>query len=86
MIYGNDVTHIVTEEGIAYLYKTDSVSERKEAISAIAGVTPIGLRHDSRKTKELRDKGLIAFPEDLDIRRTDAKRTLLAAKKCGRAR
>lgn len=80
MIYGNDVTHIVTEEGIAYLYKTDSVSERKEAISAIAGVTPIGLRHDSRKTKELRDKGLIAFPEDLDIRRTDAKRTLLAAK------
>ena len=80
MIYGEDVTHIVTEEGIAYLYKTDSMAERREAISAIAGVTPIGLKHESKKTKELRKKGLIALPEDLNIRRTDAKRSLLAAK------
>lgn len=80
MIYGDDVTHIVTEEGIAYLYKTDSMAERREAIAAIAGVTPIGLNHKSKKTKELRDKGLIALPEDLQIRRTDAKRSLLAAK------
>ena len=80
MIYGEDVTHIVTEEGIAYLYKTDSMEERREAISAIAGVTPIGLQSDTRKIKELRERGLIAFPEDLNIRRTDAKRSLLAAK------
>lgn len=80
MIYGEDVTHIVTEEGIAYLYKTDSMEERREAISAIAGVTPIGLQSDTRKIKELRERGLIAFPEDLNIRRTDAKRSMLAAK------
>jgi malonate decarboxylase alpha subunit len=80
MIYGKDVTHIVTEEGIAYLYKANSMEERRQAIAAIAGVTPIGLEHDVRKTEKLRREGLIALPEDLGIRRTDAKRSLLAAK------
>ncbi|MBN8203110.1 MULTISPECIES: malonate decarboxylase subunit alpha [Bacillaceae] len=80
MIYGQDVTHIVTEEGIAYLYKTDSMEERRQAIAAIAGVTPIGLKHDIKATEKLRREGLIALPEDLGIRRTDAKRSLLAAK------
>jgi malonate decarboxylase alpha subunit len=80
MIYGEDVTHIVTEEGIAYLYKANSMEERRQAIAAIAGVTPIGLEHDIRKTDKLRREGLIALPEDLGIRRTDAKRSLLAAK------
>src|SRR5690625_1418798 len=80
MIYGEDVTHIVTEEGIAYLYKADSMAQRREMIAAIGGVTSIGLKHDPKKTKELREKGLVALPEDLDIRRTDAKRSLLAAK------
>lgn len=80
MIYGEDVTHIVTEEGIAYLYKATSMEERRQAIAAIAGVTPIGLEHDIRKTDKLRREGLIALPEDLGIRRTDAKRSLLAAK------
>ncbi|MGA5691590.1 malonate decarboxylase subunit alpha [Cytobacillus pseudoceanisediminis] len=80
MIYGQDVTHIVTEEGIAYLYKTDSMEERRQAIAAIAGVTPLGLKHDVKATEKLRREGLIALPEDLGIRRTDAKRSLLAAK------
>lgn len=80
MIYGHDVTHIVTEEGIAYLYKTDSMEERRRAIAAIAGVTPLGLKHDVKATEKLRREGLIALPEDLGIRRTDAKRSLLAAK------
>jgi len=80
MIYGEDVTHIVTEEGIAYLYKANSMEERREAIAAIAGVTPLGLEHDVRKTDKLRREGLIALPEDLGIRRTEAKRSLLAAK------
>ncbi|GIN20481.1 malonate decarboxylase subunit alpha [Siminovitchia fordii] len=80
MIYGEDVTHVVTEEGIAYLYKTDSIEKRREALSAIAGVTPVGLKQSAFKTEELRREGLIAYPEDLQIRRTDAKRSLLAAK------
>src|ERR1700729_2180516 len=43
MIYGDDVTHLVTEEGVAHLYKTEGLEERKAAIAAIAGVTEIGL-------------------------------------------
>ncbi|PIJ99945.1 malonate decarboxylase subunit alpha [Lysinibacillus sphaericus] len=80
MIYGEDVTHVVTEEGIAYLYKTDSPAEKREMIAAIAGVTPIGMNHNPKLSKQLREKGLIAMPEDLGIRRADAKRSLLAAK------
>ena len=80
MIYGDDVTHVVTEEGVAYLYKTESLEERKAAIEAIAGATDIGRRADPKRTAELRRRGMVATPEDLGIRRTDARRTLLAAR------
>lgn len=79
MIYSEDTTHIVTEEGIAYLYKTDSMEERKAAIEAIAGVTPVGLRSNPATVKDLRERGIVALPEDLGVRRQDAKRSLLAA-------
>ncbi len=80
MIYGDDVTHVITEEGIAYLYKAQSLEERKQALGAIAGVTPLGREHDRSLNDRLRQDGLVAFPEDLHIRRTDARRSLLAAK------
>ena len=80
MIYGDDVTHLLTEEGIAYLYKARSLEERQAMIAAVAGVTSIGLRHDPKDTERMRREGLIALPEDLGIRRTDASRELLAAK------
>ncbi|PTM56857.1 malonate decarboxylase subunit alpha [Desmospora activa] len=80
MIYGDDVTHVVTEEGIAYLYQAHSLEERREALSAIAGVSPTGLSFDRGRLEQLRREGIVAFPEDLGIRRTEAKRSLLAAK------
>ncbi|MEQ6329891.1 malonate decarboxylase subunit alpha [Pseudomonas chengduensis] len=80
MIYGDDVTHLLTEEGIAYLYKARTVEERQAMIAAVAGVTAIGLRRDPKETARMRREGLIALPEDLGIRRTDASRELLAAK------
>ena len=80
MIYGDDVTHVLTEEGIAYLYKARSLEERQAMIAAVAGISPIGLRHDPRETLRMRREGLIALPQDLGIRRTDASRELLAAK------
>jgi malonate decarboxylase alpha subunit len=80
MIYGDDVTHLVTEEGVAYLYKTEGLEQRKAAIAAIAGATEIGLRADPKRTAELRSRGIVATPEDLDVRRTEASRTLLAAR------
>lgn len=80
MVYGDDVTHVVTEEGIAYLYKAQNLEERRRALTAVAGVTPIVQRSDPEVTEELRKAGVIAFPEDLKIKRTDAKRSLLAAR------
>jgi malonate decarboxylase alpha subunit len=80
MIYGDDVSHVVTEEGVAYLYKARDLGERRSALAAIAGVTSVGLRHDPRHTEKLRRDGLVAFPEDLGVRPLDAKRSLLAAK------
>ena len=80
MIYGDDVTHVLTEEGIAYLYKARSLDERKAMLAAVAGVTPIGLRHDPATTAGLRAAGLIALPEDMGVNRADATRSLLAAK------
>ncbi|PTB20249.1 malonate decarboxylase subunit alpha [Trinickia symbiotica] len=80
MIYGDDVSHVVTEEGIAYLHKAQGVEERRAALAAVAGVTPIGLRAEPARTAELRRRGIVAYPEDLGIRRGQAKRTLLAAR------
>ncbi|MDF7668124.1 malonate decarboxylase subunit alpha [Lactobacillus sp. ESL0703] len=79
MIYSEDTTHIVTEEGIAYLYKTDSMAERQAAIEAIAGVTPVGLRSNPVVVEDLRQRGIVAFPEDLGVKRNQATRSLLAA-------
>ena len=80
MIYGDDVTHVVTEEGVAYLYRAQNIDERRAALAAIAGVTPVGLRAEEQRTQALRASGVVAFPEDLGVRRSDANRTLLAAR------
>ena len=57
MIYGDDVTHVLTEEGIAYLYKAQSLEQRQAMIAAVAGVTPIGLRHDPARRAACAAKG-----------------------------
>jgi len=80
MIYGDDVTHVVTEEGIACLYKSSSLEERRAALAAVAGVSPVGLKSDPKRVEKLRRDGIVAFPEDLHVSRNDAKRSLLAAR------
>jgi malonate decarboxylase alpha subunit len=80
MIYGDDVSHVVTEEGIAYLYKTDGIEERRRALAAVAGVSPIGLKAKPQETAQLRRRGVVAFPEDVGVRRLQATRSLLAAR------
>src|SRR3984957_15352466 len=57
MIYGDDVSHVVTEEGIAYLYKAQSLEERRQALAAVAGVTEIGMRAQSKEVALLRERG-----------------------------
>jgi len=80
MIYGDDVSHVVSEEGIAYLYKAEGAEERRAALAAIAGATSIGRGADPKRSASLRARGLIAYPEDLGVRRTEARRSLLAAR------
>lgn len=80
MVYGDDVSHVVTEQGIAYLYKAENLEERKNALKAIAGVTSLGLSAKKEITDSLRKKGIVAYPSDLGIKATDATRNLLAAK------
>src|SRR5580698_10185396 len=80
MIYGDDVSHVVTEEGIAYLYQAEGIEERRRALAAVAGVSPVGLKAKASETAVLRSKGVVAYPQDLGIQRLQAKRSLLAAR------
>ena len=80
MIYGDDVSHVVTEEGVAYLYKAHSLADRRAALAAVAGVTPVGIGASARQTDQLRRDGLVAYPEDLKISAAQADRSLLAAR------
>jgi malonate decarboxylase alpha subunit len=80
MIYGDDVSHVVTEEGVAYLYKAEGGEERRQALSSIAGVTSVGRKVKDETIRSLRERGIVAYPEDLGIQRTEARRSLLAAK------
>ena len=80
MIYGDDVSHVVTEEGIAYLYKTEGLEERRRALAAVAGVSPIGRRAKPEDTAELRRRGIVAYPSDIGVERLRAHRSLLAAR------
>jgi malonate decarboxylase alpha subunit len=80
MIYADDVTHIVTEEGIANLLLCRDVDEREQAIRGVAGYTEVGRGRDRAKVEDLRARGIIRRPEDLGIEPLDADRALLAAK------
>jgi malonate decarboxylase alpha subunit len=80
MIYGEDVSHVLTEEGIANLLLCRTDEEREQAIRGVAGYTPVGLGRDKRMVENLRDRGIIRRPEDLGIDKRDATRDLLAAR------
>jgi len=80
MIYGDDVTHILTEEGIANLLLCRGEEEREQAIRGVAGYTPVGMGRDKQMVENLRDRGIIQRAEDLGIDKRLATRDLLAAK------
>ncbi|WP_067062559.1 malonate decarboxylase subunit alpha [Roseateles chitosanitabidus] len=80
MIYGEDVSHVLTEEGIANLLLCRSDEEREQAIRGVAGYTAVGLARDARMVDNLRDRGVIRRPADLGIDPRDATRNLLAAR------
>ena len=80
MIYGDDVSHVLTEEGLANLLLCRSDEERAEAIRGVAGFTAVGQQRDRRAVENLRDRGVIQRPQDLGIDPRDATRNLLAAR------
>ncbi len=80
MIYGEDVTHIVSEEGIANLLLCRTTEEREQAIRGIAGFTDVGRARDRKMVEKLRARKIIRRPEDLGINPLDADRSMLAAR------
>jgi malonate decarboxylase alpha subunit len=80
MIYGDDVTHVVTEEGIANLLLCRSPEERADAIRGVAGYTPVGRSRSRSAVEALRGRGIVRRPEDLGIAVREATRDLLAAR------
>ena len=80
MVYGDDVTHIVTEEGIANLLLCRDKDEREHAIRGVAGYTDVGRGRDTKLVQRLRERGAIQRPEDLGIDPLDADHDLLAAR------
>lgn len=80
MIYSDDITHIISEEGIAYVHMCEDMEQKIAAIRAVAGYTEIGLLADEKETKALRHKGMVKTPEDLGIDVSRATRDMLAAK------
>jgi len=80
MIYGDDVTHILTEEGIANLLLVRNDEEREQAVRGVAGYTPVGMARDRRIVENLRDRGVIRRPEDMGVDTRLATRNLLAAR------
>ena len=80
MIYGDDLTHLITEVGLSYVYMAENLEERKKLIAAVAGDTPIGRTITEKEIKELRAAGKVQFPEDLGIDVSEATPDRMAAK------
>ncbi len=80
MIYADDVTHIVTEEGVANLLLCRDKDEREQAVRGVAGYTEVGRGRDKKMVQKLRERGVIKRPEDLGVDVLDADRSLLAAR------
>lgn len=80
MIYGDDVSHVITEQGVANLLRCRSPQDREAALRAIAGETEFGKRQSPVTTESLRRRGIVMFPADLGIDVRTGTRDLLAAK------
>ena len=79
MIYGDAITQIVTEKGLAHLHKCATLQEREAAIKAVAGDTDLGKQAKPEETADLRRRKVVQTPEDLGIDVAEANTSLLAA-------
>ncbi|MBA4388581.1 MAG: malonate decarboxylase subunit alpha [Verrucomicrobia bacterium] len=79
MIAGEQLTHLVTEAGIAVLHACPDVETRMQAIAAIAGDTPVGRTAKPDISNKLRRAGILRTADDLGVDRARANASLLAA-------
>ncbi len=79
MIYGRDVTHLVTEHGVAYLYMARDGDERRQMVASVAGDTSVGVDLDGDVRELLRQMGAVATAADLQVDVSAATRAQLAA-------
>lgn len=79
MIAGDQVTHIVTEQGIAYLDRCMDCDTRQKAVAAVAGETPVGAKANAADRDKLRAAGILKTVEDLGIDPAMATPELLPA-------
>jgi malonate decarboxylase alpha subunit len=79
MIYGDAVTQVVSELGIAHLHKCATLEEREAALKAIAGDTDLGKEAKPEQTTDLRRRKVVQTLEDLGINPAEANTSLLAA-------
>ena len=77
MIAGDQVTHIVTETGIAYLDKCPDSETRQKAVAAVAGDTPVGLKINTAARDALRSAGILKTVADLGLDPATATTDLL---------
>src|ERR1700731_2499939 len=82
MIYGDDVTHVITEQGVANLL-CRSPKEREGALRALAGDTDFGRAQARDKSDNLRERRIGMRPSDPGIDSKDATRDLLSARTIG---
>lgn len=81
MIYGEDVTHIVSEAGIAHLWRCRSREERRACICAVSGdESVLSTRISALEVKRLRAEGLVNYPVDIQVDTARATGELLAAR------
>ena len=79
MIAGDQVTHIVTEQGIAYLDQCPDSETRQKAVAAVAGDTPVGQSIAAPDRERLRAAGIVRTVADLGLDPAGATPELLPA-------
>lgn len=79
MIAGDQVTHIVTEVGIAYLDRCPDLATRQQAVAAVAGDTPVGQSVDAAAKDALRSAGIVKTVADLGLDPAAVTTDLLSA-------
>lgn len=79
MIAGEQVTHIVTEVGIAYLDKCPDCATRQKAVAAVAGDTTVGATSTAADREALRKAGIVQTVADLGLDPAQATGDLLPA-------